>query len=88
MKLYNNDKDKRIFQSFVNFKKKIRTSLVIKKHYSIFLLTFIMYKHVKVEKDIEYMRQKLSKNMLIVKFHSALKCLHLFFFLFLSLYEI
>ena len=31
--------------------------------------------NLKVGKHIEYMRQKLSKNMLIVKFHPGMKCL-------------
>ena len=27
-----------------------------------------------------YMRQKLSKKMLVLKFHPGMKCLHIFFF--------
>ena len=45
-----------------------RASLFIKRPYNIFLLTFIMFIHVKVGKHIEYMGQKISKNMLIAKF--------------------
>ena len=59
-----------------------RTSIVIKKSYNIFLRTFIMFKHVKVEKHIENMREKSSKNMLIVKFHPGMKCLNILFFFF------
>ena len=44
-----------------------RTPLFIKRRYNIFLLTFIMFKYVKVGKHIECMHQKLSKIMLIVK---------------------
>ena len=54
-------------------------SLFIKKPYNIFLLTFIIFRHVKVGKHIECMRQKLSKNMLIVNFDPVFKCLHVFF---------
>ena len=45
-----------------------------------FLVTFIMFKHVKVGKYIEHMRQNLSKDMLIVKFHPGMKYLHMSFF--------
>ena len=44
-----------------------------------FPVTFIMFEHVKVGKHIEHIRQKLSKSMLIVKFHPGMKCLHNFF---------
>ena len=88
MKLYNNNQSKGNFQSFVNFTKKKKNdtviifgaSLFIRTPYNIRFLTFILFKHVKVGKHIEYMRQKLSKNMLIVKFHPSKKCLHIFFF--------
>ena len=64
MKLYNNDKNKRKFQSFVNFTKKMkiifRTSLFIKRPYNILLVTFIMSQHVKIAKHIECMHQKLT----------------------------
>ena len=60
-----------------------RVSLFIERPY-IFLLIFVMFKHVKVGKQIEYMRQKLSKNMFIVKFHPEMKCLHVFFVFFSS----
>ena len=50
-----------------------------KKACNIFLVTFITLKHVKVGKHIEYMRLKLSKNMLLVKFHPEMKSLHTFF---------
>ena len=42
-----------------------RASLFIKRAYNIFFLTFTMFRHVKAGKHIEYMRQKLSKNMLM-----------------------
>ena len=46
-----------------------------------FPVTFIMLEHVKVGKHIEHIRQKLSKSMLIVKFHPGMKCLdNLFYF--------
>ena len=65
-----------------------RASIFMKKPYNIFLLTVIMFKYVKVRKHIECMRQKLSKNMLIVKFHPEMKCLHVFLFIFSSRDEI
>ena len=40
-----------------------------------------MFKHVKVGKHIEHMRQKLSKNMLIIKLHPGMNCLCVFFFI-------
>ena len=85
MNLYNKDKDKDKFQSFVILTKKIHdnyfwTSFFIKRSYNVFLLTFMMFKQVKVGKHIEYMHQKSSKNMFIVKFHHGMKCLHTFFF--------
>ena len=43
-------------------------SIFIKRPYNILLLTFIMFKHVKVAKYIE----KCNKN--IVKFHPGTKC--------------
>ena len=43
-----------------------------------------MLKHVKVGKHILCMRWKLSKNILFVKFHPGMKCLHVFFFLVFS----
>ena len=55
-----------------------RASLFVKRPYNILLLTFIMFKYVKIGKRIDCMRQKLSKNMLIVKFHPGMKCLHVF----------
>ena len=39
-------------------------------------------KHVKVEEHIEKMCQKLSKNLLVVKFHPAMVYLHIFFSIF------
>lgn len=45
-----------------------RASLFIKRLYNIFLLTFIMFKHFKVGKYLEHMRQKLSKNLPIFNF--------------------
>ena len=62
MKLYNNNKNKGKFQYFVNFTKKMNdngswASLFIKRPYNIFLLTFIMVKHVKVGKHIECMQK-------------------------------
>ena len=38
-----------------------------------------LLRHFKVGKFTEYMTQKLSKNMIIVKFHPGMKCLHIFF---------
>ena len=38
-----------------------------------------MSKHVKAEKHFEYMREKLSKSILIVKFYFRMNCLHIFF---------
>ena len=55
----------------------------IKRPYNIFLLTFIVLKHVKVGTHIDDMRRKLSESMLIVKFYSGMKCLHNFIFVFL-----
>ena len=51
MKLCNKDKNKGKFQSFLNFTKKIndnhfQASLFTKRSYNIFLLPFIMFKHV------------------------------------------
>ena len=55
----------------------------------IFRVTFIMFKHVKVRQHIEYMVQKLSKNMVIVKFHPDMKSFQILFsFFFLSQGEI
>ena len=54
-------------------------SFFIKRSCIIYLVTFIMFKHVKVGKHIEYMRQKIIKNMLIGKFHPGIKCLNIFF---------
>ena len=51
--------------------------------YNVFLLTFIMFRHVKIGKHIEYMRQKLSKNKLIVKFHPGGSVYTSFFLLFI-----
>ena len=42
-----------------------------------------MFKHDEVGKYIEYMRQKLSKYMLIVKFHPGMKGLLIFFSFFI-----
>ena len=62
MKLYNNDKNERAFQSFVNFTKKVYDNDF---WVSFFLKSpVINFKHFKVGKHIEYMHQKLSKNML------------------------
>ena len=82
MKLYNNDRNKREFQSFVNFTKKINDSYFsgftfYKKVLYHVSSNFIMFKHVKVGKNIERMRQNLSNNILIVKFHPWMKCLHI-----------
>ena len=41
-----------------------------------------MLKRVTLESIIEYVRQKLIKNMRILKFHPGMKCLHVFFFFF------
>ena len=57
MKLYNNDKNKRKSQSFVNFTKQMimvfRAAVFMNRSGNIFLVTFIMFKHVKVGKHIE-----------------------------------
>ena len=47
------------------------------------LASFIMFKHVQVGKHTEYMRQKLSKNMFIVKIQPCIYA-SFFFILFLS----
>ena len=57
-------------------------SLFIKWPSNNFPLTFIMFKYVKGGKHIECMRQKLSKKILIVRFHPRMKCLHVIFFIF------
>ena len=59
MKLYNKGKNKRKFKSFLSFTKKINdnifwASIFIKRPYNIFLLTFIMFKYVKVANYIEH----------------------------------
>ena len=83
--MYNKDKNKGKLQTFVSFTKKINDNFsdlnFLKRPYNIFFLT------VKVAKHIEYMRQKLNKNILIVKFHPRMKCLHVFS-LFSSRYQI
>ena len=56
-----------------------QASLFLKRFYNIFLVTFTMFKHVKGEKHMDYMRQKFSKNTLIVKLHPGMKCLHISF---------
>ena len=58
------------------------TSLFIKRPYVSLHSYSIMLKHVTLEIIIEYVRQKLIKNMRILKFHPGMKCLHVFFFLF------
>ena len=83
MQLHSKDKNKRKFQFFVNFTKKINDNdfsgfTFYEKAYNIFLVTFIKFKHAKVGTHIEYMRQKLSKNMLIAKFHPGMS-VHTFF---------
>ena len=50
-----------------------QASLFLKRFYNIFLVTFTMFKHVKGEKHMDYMRQKFSKNTLIVKLHPGMK---------------
>ena len=65
MKLYNRDKNKGKLQSFVNFtKKKIMmifwASHFIKRPHKIFLLTIIMFKHVKCGKHIVQMGSKIK----------------------------
>ena len=57
-------------------------SLFIKWPCNNFPLTLIMFKYVKCGKHIECMRQKLSKKILIVRFHPRMKCLHVIFFIF------
>ena len=83
MKLQNKDKNKGKLQCFVKLYKENYFSalLSVKSPQNIFLATFIMFKHIKVGKNVEYMRQKLSKNMLIVKFGLHMKCLYIFFFI-------
>ena len=56
--------------------------------YNTLVVPSTMLKHVKVGKYIEYMRQKPSKNMLIVKSHPGMKCLNIFFYVFSSQNEI
>ena len=48
----------------------LQASFFRKRSYNIFIVTFM----------IMYMRQKLSKKMLVLKFHPGMKCLHIFFF--------
>ena len=89
MKLYNKDKNKEKFEFFFKFIKKINGKdfprfVFFKIAYDIFPLTLIIFKHVKVEKHNKNMRQKLSKNMLILKLHLGMKCLHIFFSFFHS----
>ena len=66
MKLFNyNNKSKGKFQYFVNLKKMIlifRASLFVERSYNTFLVAFIRFKHVKVGKNIENMRQKYVKT--------------------------
>ena len=47
-----------------------------------------MFKQVKVGQHIEYMVQKLSKNIVIVKFHPDMKSFQILFSFFLSQGEI
>ena len=84
MKPYNKNKNKGKFQFCVNYTKKICHNnfsgfTFYKRPSNAFFLTFIMLKHGKVRKHIEHMRQKLSKNMLIVKYYPGMKRLHVFF---------
>ena len=54
-----------------------------------YIHTPIMFKHVNFEKAyLNTYVQKLKKNMLILKFHPWIKCLHVFFSFFLSQDEI
>ena len=62
-----------------------RASLFIKRLYNIFLLTFIMFKHFKVGKYLEHMRQKLSKNLPIFNFFTRMNCFPSFFLRFFIL---
>ena len=68
MKLYNNDRNKREFQSFAKFTKKVNVSC---------FSGFNFYKEKL--KYIEHTSQSLSKNVLIVNFHGGIKCLYIFF---------
>ena len=54
----------------------------IKRPYVLFIHTPTMFEHVNVGKHIWIIRQKLIKNMLILKFHPEMKCSHVFFSLF------
>ena len=44
-----------------------------------YIHTFIMFKHAEFGKHAWIHTSKLKKNMLILKFHSGMKCLHVFF---------
>ena len=56
----------------------------IKRPYVWFIHTLIMFKHVNLGKHIWIQRQKLTKNMLVLKFHPGMNCLHVFFSFFHS----
>ena len=56
------------------------SSLLVKRPYTIFLVTFIMFRHVKVGKHIEYMRQNVLKKRAHCK--SSSWVMHLLFLLF------
>ena len=47
------------------------------------LVSLIMFKHVQVGKHTEYMRQKLSKNMFIVKIQPCIYASFFFYFIFI-----
>ena len=57
----------------------LQASLFLKRFYNIFLVAFTMFKPVKGERHMDYMRQKFSKSTLIVKLHPGMKCLHISF---------
>ena len=55
------------------------TSLFIKRPTFHYILTLITFKHINFGKHIWIHTSKLIKNMLILKFHPRMRCLHVFF---------
>ena len=81
------------FQSFLNSTKKI-IEIKCFYFFDVLLVAFILFllglmfhsfilslcsNTLTLESIFEYIRQKLIKNMLILKFHPGMKCLHVFF---------
>ena len=51
----------------------------MKRPYVSFIHVLIMFETLTLESIFEYIRQKLIKNMVILKFHPGMKCSHVFF---------